>query len=144
MSLTLKSVTSAVNPTAPQGPHVAGRGSRHGTLSLEMWEQFHRWLLKAQTSQWAAPSWAHHQGRWQLCALRCERGWTGGLGLACIKRCGCLGGPAAGQWACWWEVPQGGKSLAGRAGLAPGRWRGHSLADLFSCLSTIPTNPHKA
>ena len=28
---------------------------------------------------------AHHQGRWQLCALRCARGWTAGVGLACIK-----------------------------------------------------------
>ena len=143
VSLTLKSVISAVNRTTPWGPHVAGRGSCHWTLSLEMWEQFHGWLLKAQTSQWAAPRWAHRQGWWQLCALRCERGWTGGLGLARTQRCGCLGGPAASQWAGGWEAPQGGNSLAGRAGLAPGHWW-HSLADLFSCLSTVPTNPHKA
>ena len=109
--LTLKSVISAVNRTTLWAPHVAGRGSCHWTLSLEMWEQFHRWLLKAQTSQWAAPRWAHRQGWLQLCALRCERGWTGGLGLACTKRCGCLGGPAASQWAGGWEAPQGGRRL---------------------------------
>ena len=91
-----------------------------GPLSLEMWEQFHRWLSMAQTSQWAAPRWAHHQG---LVAAVCPSGARGagpGAGAACIKRCGCLGGPAASQWAGGREAPRGGNSLAGRAG--PGAW----------------------
>lgn len=104
MSLTLKSVISAVNRTTPWGPHVAGRALATGPFSLEMWEQFHRWLLKTRQTSGQLQGGPVTRGGGS-CVPSGVRGLDWGPGAGLHQKMGCLGGPAARPVGRRWEVP---------------------------------------